>query len=201
MAYLTVAELKTYYLEQLNETAEHDGALRHYLDAATAMIDTELGFSFSASDVGAEVVYGDGTTILTPPAFTLGTTVVTAPSGYSVPTYVEYGDSLWVADSSDVLVRPYPPRLSYEGWYGHVWATGVPYTVAATFTYGDVPDDVKHVCGEITVQLWRRRDSGGTEVLGVEGASAVTIRNSLSPLSRAVLDAHKRTRNVHIGVW
>jgi hypothetical protein len=203
VSYLTVRELKTRFLEQLTETAEHDGALQFYLDAATGVIDLELGYTYIAAAPDTEIVYGDGTTSLMLPAHTTGSvTTVTAPSSYSVPSaYVEYGGDLWVTDSSGVLTVPRLPRLSYEGWYGQVWQQGVPYTVTASFGHGAAEEPIKYVCGEIAVQMWRRRDSGGTEVLGVEGASAVSIRNSLSPLARSILDAAKAGSDKHIGVW
>jgi hypothetical protein len=203
VAYLTVRELKTHYLEQLNATAEHDGALQSKLDAASAIVDLLTGATFATPAPGAELVYGNGTPVLDLPAYVTGTvTDVTAPSGYTVPdNYVEFGGALWVTDANGILLRPYPARLSHEGYVGHVWTLGVPYTVSATFGYGAVPDDIKMVCGEIAVQLWRRRDLGGTEVQGVEGASAIAIRNALSPLAQAVLQKHTANNAMHIGVW
>lgn len=200
MAYLTVAELKTYYLEQLNETAKHDGAIQHFLNAAEARINKLLGFSFSTPVSGAQIIYGDGTVWLTPPTYT-GVPVVTAPSGYTVPTFEEVDGSLVIADSSGVLAYPYLPSLAYDGWITQVWQNRVPYTVTADFGEGDVPDDLKDVCGQIAVRLFMSRDSGGSEVAGVEGATSIQVRHGLTPEQIAVIESYKQTHGFSVGVW
>jgi hypothetical protein len=80
------------------------------------------------------VVYGDGTDFLEPPAFTAGSvTLVTAPTGYTVPDYIEQDGLLVVVDSL-ARRRSLSEYAAFPADWPHGWTYGVPYTVTATYT-------------------------------------------------------------------
>lgn len=179
------------YLDQFGGTTDKDATLTAILERATAIVETELGYSFDAAAPSTRVVYGDGTDFLTLPDNATVVTAVTTLSGYSVPDYVHIGDLLQVTRNG---ILGYATPLGGLAGYGYPsggWQLGVPYTVAATYGYGTAPADITQVALEVAVQLWRFRDSGGSTVVGIEGAGAVTVRNALSPLAKGILDAHR----------
>ncbi len=170
-----------------------DDALQAALDRATAIIDTEVGYSFAAAAAGTRAVYGDGTAFLLPPRFVAGSVSgVTAPSGYLVPDYIEQDGMLVVTDADGVRL-PDAHRMQ-RGW---AWDDGVAYTVAATF--GGVPADIVECCLEIAVRLWRGRAAGFSDVVGVEGGGAVGYERALPALVRRILDQYREERAA--GVW
>lgn len=201
MAYATVAQLRE-YMGQIKPSLDNDGLLGRILDRATQIIDTELGTSFAlASSAGTSVVYGDGTDYLKPPAFVAGSvTAVTAPTGYTAPSYLVSGDLLVV--TRDGLLGPLYGSESLAGrMYAPAggWLAGVPYTVAATFGYTAYPADIVEACLEIAVDLWRFRDAGSIKMAGVEGAGVVSGKG-LPATARMILDARIR-RESFPGVW
>lgn len=203
MAYTTKLQVKRSYLPQLLETTEHDGAIEYYIDVASAVIDLTTQTTFPTAAAGTQVVYGDGTDYLVPPAFVAGSvTAVTAPSGYDVPSYVERNGVL-VVTRSGLTGRAYsgPPSLTY--WYPYSgWQDGVPYTIAATFGYStNVLSVVEHCACEIAVRLWRFKDAGGSEVIGAD-AAAVQVKQQFSPLVQQMLAALEGQQTTgKVGIW
>lgn len=197
MAYATLEQLLTDHLTQIQVDAEHHGALRRFLNVATTFIDNDLGISFTAAETGTEIVRVDIDTYALPlPANYVedSVTAVTAPSGYSVPDdYIEHDGYLIVTTSDGVTTPPYLQRR--YAWDVHflsagLWRAGVPYTIAGDFGHGAAPDDIKWLTCELAVLLWNGKAAGGVEVAATEAAVA-TIRANLSPLHRAVLEAHR----------
>lgn len=179
-----------------------DARLQKALDRATQIIDTYLGFSFTLSGAaGTQVVYGDGTDYLEPPAFVAGSvTLVTAPNGYTVPTYTIANGVLQV--TRDGLIGPLYGSEALTGrLYSPLggWLAGVPYTVAATFGYSAYPADIVEACLEIAVDLWRFKDAGSIKVVGVEGAGMVSGKG-LPATAKTILDA-RLLRAGFPGVW
>jgi hypothetical protein len=200
MPYVSVTELKRYALTQLEETSEDDTQLSHYLAVATALIDNELGYSFEATNTTPQIVYGDGTPYLKLPADYVSGAVVTAPSGYTVPTYVERDGFLITTDAYGVLYHVATGGLATTYPYYNVWLPRVPYTIAATYGYGaTVPVDIKHLCIEIAVMVRKYAAVGGSDVVATETA-AVTVRSQLNPLQKAILAAHAASSS-DIGVY
>ena len=78
------------------------------------------------------------------------------------------------------------------------WLSGLPYTVSATFGYTTVPADIVECCLEIAVRIWRGRDAGFSDVVGVEGSGAVGYNGALPAMVKRVLDHYKQTTT---GVW
>lgn len=186
----------------LTIAAAQDARLQKILDRATAIIDTYLGVAFPASgSPSTRIVYGDGTDYLVPPAFVTGSvTAVTAPTGYTVPTYTVIDGVLII--TRDGLMGPlYGSESLSARLYAPLggWLAGVPWTVAATFGYSATPDDIKECCLEIAVDLYRFRDAGSIKMVGVEGAGVVSGKG-LPPTAKIILD--RRLVNLSVpGVW
>lgn len=195
MAYATPAEFFE-YMPQAEGADGADALAASVLARASAVIDGELGYSFAPAAATA-VAYGDGTDFLAPPVFVAGSvTAVTAPAGWDVPDYVER-DGLLVVVRSNVAGSWYlrsgltPGVLAwpYEGG----WRPGVPYTVAATFGTDAAPDDIVEATLELAVRMWRGRDAGFSDVVGVEGGGAVGYNGALPALVKRILDNYRRS--------
>lgn len=168
----------------------NDAKIQKVLDRATQIIDTLLGFGFTLSGAaGTQIVYGDGTDYLEPPAFVSGSvTAVTAPTGYTVPSYVVKDGVLII--TRDSLIGPLYGSEALAGRLYHPlggWLEGVPWTVAATFGYSAYPTDIVEACLEIAVDLWRFKDAGSIKMVGVEGAGVVSGKG-LPPTAKIILD-------------
>lgn len=177
-----------------------DALLQKVLNRATRIIRTVIGYDFASATVGSDVVYGDGTIYLVPSAFVDGSvTLVTTISGLSVPDYIEQDGMLIVVDADGVI----PDRGIYDAWrnafipYG--WREGVPYTVAATYGYSTVPDDVVECCLEVAARIWRGGGSGFSDAIGVEGGGAVGYNGAFPKLVREILNEY--IEKTSLGVW
>lgn len=176
-SYASVAEFRE-YMDQVASGAATDARIQRILDRASAIIDIETRTTFGAAAVGTQVVYGDGTIYLEPPVFVAGSvTAITAPSGYTIPDYIERDGLILIVDSSGMLSDPL--------W--QVWERGVPYTVAATFGYASIPPVVAECCLQIAVRLWRGKDAGFSDVVGVDGGGAVGYNGAYSALVKRLL--------------
>lgn len=199
MAYASVDDIRE-YLPQVETSGATEVLLEAVLDRATKIIDTELGFAFGTAAIGTRVVYGDGTDYLLPPAFVTGSvTAITTLTGYTVPSYVEQEGMLVVKTVAGVIapIYSYPTLTGFRGVGG--WLSGVPYTVAATFGYTSVPKDIVEACLEIAVRLWRARDAGFSDVVGVSGDGEVAYTGTYPKLVGRILERYRDTRDV--GVW
>lgn len=182
--------------------AAKDRVLQQALDGATSIIDTLLGVTFpTASSPGTRIVYGDGTDYLIPPAFVASSvTAVTAPTGYTVPDYTAI-DGILIVTRNDLIGPLYGSESLAARLYSPLggWLAGVPYTVAATYGYSAVPDDIKEACLEIAVDLYRFKDAGSIKMVGVEGAGVVSGKG-LPPTAKIILDK-RLAQLVAPGVW
>jgi hypothetical protein len=193
VAYATIEQLRA-YLPQIKETVSRDDLLADVLDRATAIVDRETGLAFGTAAAGSRTAYGDGTAWLVPPHYTAGSlTAVTTISGWSVPAYTEQDGMLVARSSSGIL------GLNRAGDPFLGWAAGVPYTVAATFGYADVPADITECTLELAVRIWRARDAGFSDVVGVQGGGAVGYNGALPALVKRILEGYKRRESA--GVW
>jgi hypothetical protein len=222
MAYATLDQLRgpAGYLDQFttdtdDPNASKDTLLQSCLDRASAIIDRELGFTLAAAAVGTQVVYGDGGTILEPPLFVAGSvTSVTAPSGYTVPSYTAVEGALIVVNSSGVATSLLNPGLPTGPYYAYnpfyftdfntitTWGQGVPFTVAATFGAGAGDLLVaEQMCLEIAVNLYKYRDAGGSTVVGTDNA-VVVVKTQFSPLVQRMIDRIQGASvGQRVGVW
>lgn len=201
--YATVIEMRE-YLPQLLASGATDATLTKILARATQIIDTYLGYSFTvASEVAsAQTVYGDGTDYLVLPTFISGSvTGVTAPTGYSVPDYIEQSGALVIARDG-VIGLPYGRGTIYHYGVDYAWPagwlSGVPYTVTARYGVAAIPADIVEACLEIAIRIWKAKDAGFSDVVGVGDGGAVGYNGALPNMVKMVLNQYKH-RN--IGVW
>lgn len=170
-----------------------DALIQKKLNRATQIIDTELGYSFALAAIGDQVVYGDGSDYLVLPTFVSGSvTDVDAPTGYDMPEYIEQDGAL-VVTRDDVIGPNYRYQTLSSSSYGQIggWQAGVPYTVSATFGYAAIPEDIKECCLELAVRLWRAKDAGFSDVVGVEGGGAVGYNGKYPAVVKAILEKRK----------
>lgn len=196
--YASVADLRE-YLIQAKLDVPTTNTMQSILDRASAFVDGEIGHSWFTTAAGTCTIYGDGTSYLQLPIdYVAGSvTAVTTITGYTVPSYAEVDRMLIVLDSVGRVFTP-ANRWCYPLDQG--WHRGIPYTVTATFGYGDVPLDLVQVVLEIAGAIWKEKDSGFATVIGTEGGGAVNVRQSLTPRAQAALEHHK-TSTVRAGVW
>lgn len=195
MAYATVDQFRQEFKGQIGTESGSDAVIQRKLDAATALIDAEVGFAFGISAAGSRTLYGDGTIYLAMPPYTVGSiTALTSISGITPPARIERDGMLIAVDSSGVIPgedRPVPVSLT--------WREGVPYTVAATYGYAAVPADIVEACIQIAARAWRGRDAGFSDVVGVEGGGAVGYNGALPKMVVAILDNYRERATP--GVW
>lgn len=196
MSYATVADMRD-YLDQLPASVATDAKLQDILDRATAIIDTDLGFAFGTTSTTTATVYGDGTDYLQPPRFVAGSvTAVTAPTGYTAPSYVEQDGWLVVTRGGRIGTPRAGALYTYDPIYevsvpSAGWLTGLPYTVAATYGYASVPADIVECCLEIAVRIYKAKDAGFSDVVGVDGSGAVGYSGALPNLVKRILDRYR----------
>lgn len=184
MAYATTAQFRA-LMVQIPESEVEDDLIDDLLDRASSYLDLMIGRSYATPASGTVTVWGDATDYLALPAFTANSvTSVTAPAGYTVPDYVEYGGGL-VTTSAAGLVYP-----AYRiGMYSGGWGYGIPYTVAATYGVA-VPDILVEATLEVAVDMWHGKDSSFSGVVGVDGEGAV-VRSK----NQRVIDVIKALRS------
>jgi hypothetical protein len=176
MAYATLAQLKA-YLNQITDDSQ-DALLEDVLDRATAIIDTVVGYSFAPAASGERVVYGNGTE----------------------PDYIEQAGALVVTRESLTGAAYHSQSLSGAP-YGLTggWLAGVPYTVTADFgVAATVPLDIQECCLQLAVRIWRAKDAGFSDVVGVEGSGDVGYNGALPALVKKILTTYATSSP---GVW
>lgn len=194
MAYASVPQLRD-YLVQVPTDAPTNALLSDILDRASAVIDRVVGFSFGVTAVAARTAYGDGTPYLAVPGRHVAgsVTMVTAPAGALVPSWVERDGLLVVCDAAG-----YAPPVGALRW-GLWWEPGLPYAVTAIYGTPEVPLDITECCLEIAVRIFRARDAGFSDVVGVEGAGAIGYNGALPATVKRVLETYSAPARA--GVW
>jgi hypothetical protein len=209
--YSTLADLRgaTGYISQfqnatVGELANFDVTLTKILDRAEAFVNTYIGAtsSLTAAASSTRTLYGDGTVFLSSDLPMSTVTAVTTLSGYTVPDYALVDGVLRITDSTGILLDMSYPSLGSPFYGSTGWLRGIPYSVTATFGFST--DDLA-VLAEATlqtaVQLWRYRDTGGSETIGAEGA-ITTVRAGWTPLVKSGLDSIKRRmRGNSVGIY
>lgn len=211
MAYATIDDLRG--SEGYLETFEHDGVLETthdsvllaILERAEAFVNSYIGTtsSLSAAAAATTIVYGNDLQSLSLPPIVPGSvTLVTAPSGYTIPDYIEQDGALVLTDSSGVVVQPYRTSLAFTTGSPIRWTYGVPYTVSATFGWsaGDLAI-LAEATLQTAVQLWRFRDTGGSKISGSE-ITPMEVKADWTPMVKSGLDdIARRVRGFNVGVW
>lgn len=200
MAYATAAQFRARY-HQISGQPADESLIGEMLEAATAIIDQYVGYSFgtAAAEASELVVYGDGTDYLALPAYVAGSlTTVEGPSG-AITTYVERDGLLIAADGAGNVPVRRPPGILDSRTYVAGWSEGVPYTVTARWGVAAVPADIREACIQIAGRLWQGRNAGYSDVIGVEGEGTFAYQRALPNLVKMTLDSYKERSS--LGVW
>lgn len=194
MSLATVTHFRD-YMDQIPASAATDTKIQAVLDRASTIIEGEVGITFTVpAAASTRTVYGDGTDYLVLPRFVTvsGTvTAVTSLSGVSIPTYVEQAGAL-VVTRDGVIGQPSGGSYLITGYspYGG-WSAGIPYTIAASYGFAAVPADIIECCLELSVRIWRAKDAGFSDVVGVEGGGAVGYSGTYPKLVKQILNRYK----------
>lgn len=181
------------YLQQVTPSGENDDLLDTIVARAEGIIAEYLGFEWAAYDsvASTKVVTGGGTAWLTLPPHQFGsiTSLVYEGNTGEITGYVEEPSGDLYVGSSGVWAWSdnYAP-------YGSTWGR-YRYTVTAKWGQGAVPEALKEVAVELSVNLWKERDKGMySDVIGVEGAGAVAVGYTRAFTNRqeAILRRYKR---------
>lgn len=134
------------------------------------------------TEYGADVIAtarsfdGSGLNYLKLDPYVSGTlSVLTVPSGYETPYYVERNGYLVRTGSDHVL--PTTP----SDW---VWNSGVLVTVTAKWGFAETPADIRHAVIELAINLWRETDAATSKLVGIDG---LIQRESLPPRVREIV--------------
>jgi hypothetical protein len=200
MAYIDASDIKG-ELDQLAGTSTYDTQLTEIADDASATVNNLIGLTSDATAAasGTVVIYGDGTTalLLPPHTGTIASGAVTAPTGYSVPTYRYLDGSLVIVDTSGVQLSPFTSGIPWSrSWFttSLLWAHGVPYTITGSWGYS--ADDLgllRRAALRIAVHLWLTRDG--------EGENVDPAASALTPELREALDVIGQRSRAAAGVW
>ena len=185
MSLITKADVYQ-YLDQLTVSAENDALLDAVIPRAEDIIAEYLGYTWSAYDSVAStmIVTGSSTPWLSLPPHQPGTvTLVTLEGQTSAYTtdYTEQPDGTLYLNNS----LPY----GRSGWYPYR------YSVTAKWGYGAVPESLKEVAIELTVNIIREKDKGMfSDVIGVDGANGVTVgyQRAFTNRQLAILNIYRR---------
>jgi hypothetical protein len=170
MALVTLQNFRDYF-PQGSGSALSDNLIRDVLDRAQALIELEIGHSLDDAATATVTVYGDGSDYLTLPRHVQDSvTEVTAPTGYTVPTYIQTNGYLRATAATTYLgQRPYP------GYWGR-WGYGVPYAVTATWGTRATTNDAVQAVLELAIEIYKAREgTSPAGVVGVDGAGALTV--------------------------
>jgi hypothetical protein len=186
VSYVTIDEVKLYAF-QYQEDQDRD-VFDLLIPRASAIFDTLCGVSpgyflpRTGSDPATEqTFYGSGGIYLTLPPH-VEAIEITMPTGYTLPTYVEMDGSLFLTDSSGVLVGT-------GGCADLTWPRGIAVKVKAKWGYEATPDDVKEAVAELVVAMWRSKDSAFLKQINLENHQ--TVNAALPPRTRMIIDSYR----------
>jgi hypothetical protein len=185
MALATLQQFREYY-PQGSGSALTDSLIADVLERAEAILALEIGHPLDDAAPSSVTVYGDGSDYLTLPRHVQGSvSAVTAPTGYTVPTYIQTNGYLRATAATTYLgQRPYP------GYWGR-WGYGVPYTVTATWGTRATSADLTEAVLELAVEIYRGRDSGFSGTVGVDGAGALVVQPTYPPRVARIIKLHR----------
>lgn len=165
-------------------TALPDAELDALIEQASRMFDLVCGVTPSYFDAATgsppaaseQTIYGQGTNYLKLPPYVPGSldSIITVPTGYTAPTFIEKDGYLIITDSNGLTPHGqwrYP--LNTIGWW-----EGVPITVSAIWGFEAVPADVKLAIIELVINLHRETDPATVKLTNIEGQP---LRERLPP--------------------
>lgn len=145
------------------------------LTEETQFIDTYVGHGWNNAAEDTRPVVGEGFSVLWPPAYVAGSiSLIEGPSGITTPDYIEDNGKL----------------IAIDAYTSGGWLADVAYEITADFGYGDPPEDIIKACLQLAVRSWQSRGAGFSDVVGVEGSSAVGYNKALPSQVKLILDAY-----------
>lgn len=202
--YATIQEVKLYAYQ---DTSDDDQLLTSLIPKASRIFDKLCGVEpnhFAAEEAVAtpRVFYGTGTDFLEIGAHKASSiTTVTMPSGYTVPDYVVKDDFLVRTYNDNGTLRT--DRGSYgwwdwwNGWTGSGWYAGVPVTITAKWGQDTaIPEDVKEATIELTLAMWRSRDTAFLRVVQLDNQQI--LNDAVPPRVKAIADEYRKVRQAYV---
>ena len=193
MAYISVAELKTYL--DISGTGD-DGLLGALIDSAGAAIDAHTHRSFEATtatryyerkdldDRGFMLMLGDDLI-----------SVTTLTNGDSAGTAIP-ATEYWLVDASGRRAAG-PPyhgiRLKIDSTYS--WEFDTDYWVSVLGTWGyctDPPKNIKHACKRLAAYYYAQKDAQVFDVTAVPEAGVITVPQGMPRDVKILLEPYVR---------
>ena len=174
--YATVLQLRE-YLKQV--PASQDAALQTTLERAHEIVTDALGgMTFATYGVAAtkDVYCAHRRHYLEIPYHE-------ADSVTLVYELTARGESEEATDAETEFIEEDDGRLFLNGGWSPGW-----YRITAKWGYGAAPAHVVEVELEVAVNLWRGKDSGDSNSVGVEGQGGVTYSRAMTWKQRDMLD-------------
>lgn len=193
MAIITLPDIRG-YLDQLSELGDAkeaiaDAILNQIIPRAEAIVLRELGpaYVFGTYPAASQKrIYHSGGSALNLPPHDTTTGITAVRYGASDATVMAATDYYY--DNGALYVAG---SLGYGPAQWPQWAPGV-YFVTGKWGFGPAPDDVKEVCLEVAVNLWRGKDRGmWTEVVGAE-TTGLRFTGGLTKTQKDILRNVKR---------
>ena len=163
-------------------TALPDNELEALIEQASRFLDLAVGvepgyFNPPAyPDATPQTFYGQGISYLRLPPYVAGSlsTTLTAPTGYTLPTFIERDGYLIITDTNGLT----PHGQWRYPYYTTGWWEGVPITVSAIWGFEQVPPDVKLATIELVINLVRETDPATLKLTDLAG---MPLREKLPP--------------------
>jgi hypothetical protein len=199
-AWATTDELRE-YLTQLPTTlrptldgppsVDRTATLGKILDRATGIVRDAIramlfdpGFDYAAWPAAStRIITGHFGQYLTIPPHQAGSVTLVEWNTSAVPTEFGTFTDPWHEEANGQLYRP----LSWaSGWSGQLPR----FRITAIWGYGPtVPDSLKEVVLELTINIWRTSDTGGfVEIVGVEGSGGIRAVAGLTKQQQATIE-------------
>lgn len=183
--YGTLARLRAEHLTQVPTGATNDALLIQMLQTATALVDSALGFSFSAYGAAtAKDVRGAGAgadTWAIPPHEIASVTTVFEVSGKGTTS------------ESTTAVTEFAELDDGRLYYGAGWSNGPWYRITAEWGYGPAPEEIVKITMQRAVDLWNDRMArSSADSVGVDGPGSAPAQRAWTWLQYQTIQAARR---------
>jgi hypothetical protein len=212
--YAKIEEVQAYGFQLKDEDL---GTLQPIISRASRIFDRacELPddhFAATTANAAARTFYGDGTNYLRlDPYHSTPAPAVTAPTGFTVPTFIEkrepgsnffalirtYGDDGFLFDgiiNQSIWEGPLFASDLLLGRGAVGWIQGLPFSVTAKWGWASVPDDVIEATIEITLAIFRGKDTAFQRVISLDTNAVVNA--ALPDRAKMIAEKYMRRRFV-----
>lgn len=171
MAYATVAQFRAMF-QQVPPGLDQDALLAEYLERATALVESALGFAFETYSAATERRFSapGGRCLLYVPQHERGSLTGLSLNGTELTDYE--------TEAADFTCL----------WRAAGWPAGR-YTATAKWGYGAAPAAIVQVTLEKALNLYISAQGGAfSDVVGIEGGGAVGYNRAWTNGQRAVIE-------------